>query len=141
MFWCSVLQVPKIWFPENNQKHSLKTHIVCCIPIFGSFLAQFLSFFSPMAELKVAIIGGGLGGLTLAKTLLRRGGHGGRPVAVRIYEAWDHWKVRGGGLGMAAGGRILRELGLEEGLKAVANQIDAMQWGDDCSRITWRLKG
>jgi len=77
-----------------------------------------------MAEtLKVAIIGAGLGGLTLAKTLLQPE-PGSRPVEVCIYEAWDHWKVRGGALGLAAGARILRRLGLGDQLAEVANQVD-----------------
>mmetsp|Transcript_40460 Transcript_40460/g.82653 ORF Transcript_40460/g.82653 Transcript_40460/m.82653 type:complete len:424 (-) Transcript_40460:230-1501(-) len=80
-----------------------------------------------MAEtLKVAIIGAGLGGLTLAKTLLQPE-QPGRPVEVCIYEAWDHWKVRGGALGLAAGARILRRLGLGEQLKEAANQVDGFR--------------
>eukprot|EP00913_Durusdinium_trenchii_P002569 g2377.t1 len=47
---------------------------------------------------RVAIIGAGIGGLTLAKTLLEGG-----KTEVTIYEAWDHWKARGGALGLAAG--------------------------------------
>jgi len=80
-----------------------------------------------MAEtLKVAIIGAGLGGLTLAKTLLQPE-QPGRPVEVCIYEAWDHWKVRGGALGLAAGARILRRLGLGDQLKEAANQVDGFR--------------
>jgi hypothetical protein len=45
------------------------------------------------------------------------------PLKVCIYEAWDHWKVRGGALGLAAGARILRRLGLGDQLAAVANQV------------------
>ncbi len=75
--------------------------------------------------LKVAIIGAGLGGLTLAKTLLHE--NSGRPVEVCIYEAWDHWKVRGGALGLAAGARILEKLGLKAQLAAVANDIHGFE--------------
>ena len=68
--------------------------------------------------LNVAIIGAGLGGLTLAKTLLT---HGEGRVRVTIYEAWSEWKVRGGALGLVAGRRVLEALGLEKGLAHVAN--------------------
>ena len=68
-----------------------------------------------MAPKRVAIIGAGVGGLTLAKTLQSS------EVEVQIFEAWDHWKVRGGALGLAAGKRILESLGLQEELEKVAN--------------------
>ena len=82
-----------------------------------------------MAEsFKVAIIGAGIGGLTLAKTLLHQSGPAaGRKVEVCIYEAWDQWKVRGGALGLAAGARILQSLGLQDELAKVANQLDGLQ--------------
>ena len=70
------------------------------------------------SPLNVAIIGAGLGGLTLARTLLS---HGEGRVQVTIYEAWSEWKVRGGALGLVAGRRVLEALGLEKGLAQVAN--------------------
>ncbi|CAJ1373212.1 unnamed protein product [Effrenium voratum] len=76
--------------------------------------------------LKVAIIGAGLGGLTLAKALLHHATEG-RKVEVCLYEAWDEWKVRGGAIGLAAGKRILEKLGLKGQLAAVANQINGYQ--------------
>ena len=75
-------------------------------------------------ELKVAIIGAGMGGLTLAKALLNDGGH----VRVRLYEAWDDWKVRGGALGLAAGARVLQRLGLGMELAAISNQNQGMRY-------------
>ena len=72
--------------------------------------------------MKVAIIGAGLGGLTLAKTLLE-----GEGVEVCLYEAWDQWKVRGGALGMSGGRQILESFGLGEKLGAVANDAEDMQ--------------
>ena len=46
---------------------------------------------------------------------------------VCIYEAWDQWKVRGGALGLAAGARILRRLGLGEALAEAANQVEGFR--------------
>eukprot|EP00913_Durusdinium_trenchii_P011065 g10387.t2 len=74
------------------------------------------------SPVKVAIIGAGLGGLTLAKTLVEGSG-----VEVCLYEAWDQWKVRGGALGLAAGERILKSFGLGEKLEAVANHGQDLQ--------------
>ena len=68
--------------------------------------------------MRLGIIGGGVGGLTLAKTLLHE-----HPQAdIRIYEAWDEWKTRGGSLNLVQGGKILRYLGLEPALAAVSNR-------------------
>ncbi|CAJ1374420.1 unnamed protein product [Effrenium voratum] len=81
---------------------------------------------SEAKAMKVAIIGAGLGGLTLAKAL-GEGADTGRKVEVCLYEAWDEWKVRGGAIGLAAGKRILEKLGLKGQLAAVANQINGFQ--------------
>ena len=81
-------------------------------------------------ELSVAIIGAGLGGLTLAKALLQEPGAGARSrvCRVRLYEAWDEWKVRGGSLGLAAGARILKRLSLGKELDAVSNRGQGMNY-------------
>ncbi|CAE7270362.1 nicC [Symbiodinium natans] len=76
--------------------------------------------------LRVAIIGAGLGGLTLAKALQTEATA--KKVQVRLYEAWDEWKVRGGSLGLAAGARILQRLGLGKELDAVSNQGQRMNY-------------
>ena len=86
-----------------------------------------------LEAMDVAVIGAGVGGLTLAKTLL---GSGHR---VCVYEAWGEWKVRGGALGLQAGRRVLSELGLEEDLKAVANMEDRQgphRWVD----MAWPMR-
>ena len=77
--------------------------------------AALIALIASLEAMDVAVIGAGVGGLTLAKTLL---GSGHR---VTVYEAWGEWKVRGGALGLQAGRRILLELGLEEDLAKVAN--------------------
>ena len=72
---------------------------------------------------RVAIIGGGIGGLTLAKTILFH-----QPDAsVVVYEAWDEVKAwdmdRGGSLGIGLGVWILQALDLEQPFRATANSI------------------
>ena len=69
---------------------------------------------------RVAIIGGGIGGLTLAKTILFH-----QPDAsVVVYEAWDEVKAdRGGSLGVGVGVWILQALDLEQPFRAKANSI------------------
>ncbi len=68
--------------------------------------------------MRIAIIGCGVGGLTLAKMLL----HEYSQADIRLYEAWDDWKTRGGSLNLAQGGKILRYLGLEPALTAASNR-------------------
>jgi len=64
---------------------------------------------------EVAIVGGGIGGLTLALTLHRRG------IAARVYEAAPEIKAIGVGVNILPhGARILAELGLEDDLARVA---------------------
>ncbi|CAK9023299.1 6-hydroxynicotinate 3-monooxygenase (6-HNA monooxygenase), partial [Durusdinium trenchii] len=58
-----------------------------------------------------------------AKTLLEGG-----KTEVTIYEAWDHWKARGGALGLAAGKRILEHFGLSEELAEVSNSSEGYTW-------------
>jgi hypothetical protein len=73
--------------------------------------------------MRLAIIGCGVGGLTLAKTLL----HEHSQADIRLYEAWDEWKTRGGSLNLAQGGKILRYLGLEPALTAASNRPARVQ--------------
>jgi len=68
-------------------------------------------------------IGGGVGGLALAKTILLH-----QPDAsVVVYEAWDEVKAwdmdRGGSLGIGLGVWILQALNLEQPFRAKANSI------------------
>ena len=63
----------------------------------------------------VIIVGGGIGGLTLALALQRRG------IACRVYEAAPQFKSVGVGVNVLPhASRELAELGLEDALTAVA---------------------
>jgi len=72
-------------------------------------------------QLRVAIIGAGIGGLTAAACLRRVG------VDVRIYEQARGFARLGAGIQQAPNSiRVLRALGLEPTLRALAFQPDAM---------------
>ncbi|MGA7866586.1 MAG: FAD-dependent monooxygenase, partial [Stellaceae bacterium] len=61
--------------------------------------------------LRIAVIGGGIGGLTAAVALLQAG------FDVRVYEQAPELTEVGGGINMAPNStRVLRRLGLAEGL-------------------------
>ena len=65
--------------------------------------------------MEVAIVGGGIGGLTLALTLKQRG------IDARVYEAAPEIKAIGVGINVLPhGARILGELGLEDDLARTA---------------------
>ena len=67
-----------------------------------------------MATDKIIIIGGGIGGLTAALALLKRG------LDVEIHEQAPELKEVGAGIQMGSNGtRVLYALGLEEPLKRV----------------------
>ena len=71
-------------------------------------------------QLRVAIIGAGIGGLTAAACLRRVG------IDVRIYEQARGFARLGAGIQQAPNSiRVLRELGLEPTLRAMAFQPDA----------------
>jgi len=66
------------------------------------------------SALKVAIIGGGIGGLAAALALLRHG------IDVDVYEQSDQLKEVGAGIQISANGtRVLDALGLEEALSRI----------------------
>ena len=98
------------------------TYIPLAFGLPGSISRFLKSEAMAAAPMKVAIIGAGLGGLTLAKTLLEGG------VEVCLYEAWEEWKARGGALGLQGGKHILQSLGLGEELAAVANDNVQIQY-------------
>ena len=84
--------------------------------------------------MRVLISGGGIGGLTAALALLKRG------FDVEVYEQADELKEVGAGLQLSANGnRVLYELGLGEALQqlsceAKAKEIRLWNTGD-----TWKL--
>jgi salicylate hydroxylase len=68
-----------------------------------------------MADLEVAIIGGGIGGLVLALALRERG------IAFEVYEQADELREIGAAVALSANGtRELRRLGLGEHVEAVS---------------------
>ncbi len=68
---------------------------------------------------RVAIIGGGIGGLTAASALLRAG------AEVSVYEAAGELKEIGAGVALHANAmRVLRFIGVEDGVRKVAGRSD-----------------
>jgi salicylate hydroxylase len=68
---------------------------------------------------RVAIIGGGIGGLTAARALNRRG------IEVSIYEAAPELREIGAGVALHANAmKVLRSLGLEDDVRAVAGRSE-----------------
>lgn len=79
-------------------------------------------------ELRVAVIGAGIGGLAAAAELSRRG------IAVDVYEQASELREVGAGLHLGSNGtRLLQRLGLAERLREVAAQPEAIEirsWSD-----------
>jgi salicylate hydroxylase len=68
---------------------------------------------------RVAIIGGGIGGLTAARALCERG------IDVRIYESAPELREIGAGVALGPNAmKVLRALGLEDAVRAVAGRSD-----------------
>ena len=69
---------------------------------------------------RVAIIGGGIGGLTAANALMQAG------IDVAVYEAAGELKEIGAGVALHPNAmRVLRSIGVEDAVRAVAGQA---QW-------------
>eukprot|EP00438_Fugacium_kawagutii_P004747 Skav203084 [mRNA] locus=scaffold447:139459:140622:+ [translate_table: standard] len=82
---------------------------------------------------RVAIVGSGIGGLALAKTLTQ---YGEGKVEVKLYEAWDEWKTRGGSLGIQQSIEILEKLGLKEKFDELANHPKTNKFWSDGEEVT-----
>ena len=68
-----------------------------------------------MSDLKVAVVGGGIGGLVLALALRERG------ISFELYEQADELREIGAAVGLSANGtRELRRLGLGDQVEAVS---------------------
>jgi salicylate hydroxylase len=84
---------------------------------------------------KILIIGAGIGGLTAAIALLRRG------YPVQVFELAPALSELGAGIQVAANGsRVLRELGLGEELDRIgiiAGKVDLRVWNSD---ERWRMQ-
>jgi salicylate hydroxylase len=69
--------------------------------------------------LRIAVIGGGIGGLTAARALVLRG------FDVRVYEAAPELKEIGAGVALGPNAmKALRSIGLEDAVRAVAYESD-----------------
>jgi salicylate hydroxylase len=80
---------------------------------------------------RVAIIGGGIGGLTAAIALSRAG------VDVRVYEAAAELKEIGAGVALHANAmRVLRAIGVEDGVRKVAGRSE---WAVTRNGVTGRV--
>ena len=73
-------------------------------------------------KLRVAIIGGGIGGLTAARALVRR------DIDVRVYESSPELKEIGAGVALGPNAmKALRSLGLEDAVRAIGYQSPYQQ--------------
>jgi salicylate hydroxylase len=80
---------------------------------------------------RVAIIGGGIGGLTAAIALSRAG------VDVRVYEAAAELREIGAGVALHANAmRVLRAIGVEDGVRKVAGRSE---WAVTRNGVTGRV--
>lgn len=82
---------------------------------------------------RIAIVGSGIGGLVLAKTLSQ---YGEGKVEVKLYEAWAEWKTRGGSLGIQQSVEILEKLGLKEAFDGLANHTKTGKYWSDGQEVT-----
>src|SRR5712691_10725741 len=72
--------------------------------------------------MRIAVIGGGIGGLTAARALLRRG------LEVAVYEAAPELKEIGAGVALGPNAmKALRSLDLEDAVRAVAWESESQQ--------------
>ncbi|EUB98978.1 Salicylate 1-monooxygenase [Rhizobium sp. CF080] len=84
--------------------------------------------------MKISIVGGGIGGLTAALSLLRQG------FDVDVYEQAVELKEVGAGVQVSANGtRILFSLGLEEDIMSVASQAQGKEIRLWNTGQTWKL--
>ncbi len=82
----------------------------------------------------VLIAGGGIGGLSAALALLRRG------VPVKVYEQASEFRELGAGIQLGPNGtRLLFGLGLEDALRAVSSEAAAKEIRLWNSGRTWKL--
>jgi len=89
---------------------------------------------SPQRKPHVLIAGGGIGGLTAALALLRRG------FDVDVYERASELREVGAGVQLSANGiRVLHELGVHEALRALACEASGKEVRLWNSGQTWKL--
>jgi salicylate hydroxylase len=83
---------------------------------------------------KIAIVGGGIGGLTLALALLRRG------IDVEVYEQSKEFRVAGAGIEISPNGtRVLDTLGLKQAFEHVRVELARRELRHWKTGETWSL--
>ena len=81
---------------------------------------------------RIAIVGSGIGGLILAKTITQYSDK----IEVKLFEAWEEWKTRGGSLGVQQSVQILEKLGLKEAFDKLANHPQHAKYWSDGQEVT-----
>jgi hypothetical protein len=85
-------------------------------------------------KMKISVVGGGIGGLTAALSLLRQG------FDVDVYEQAVELKEVGAGVQVSANGtRVLFSLGLEEDIMSIASQAQGKEIRLWNTGQTWKL--
>ena len=85
--------------------------------------------------LRIAVIGGGIGGLTAARALLRRG------FEVHVYESSPELREIGAGVALGPNAmKVLRSLGLEDQVRAVAGRSEWALTRNGKTTVRWRWR-
>jgi 2-polyprenyl-6-methoxyphenol hydroxylase-like FAD-dependent oxidoreductase len=78
----------------------------------------------------ILIVGGGIGGLTVGRALLRQG------FTVELVERSSAWRTEGGGIAIQPNGmRMLRTLGLSKAVEQAGAQLDHWYFCDEVGEV------
>ncbi|HYB29786.1 MAG TPA: FAD-dependent monooxygenase [Solirubrobacteraceae bacterium] len=84
---------------------------------------------------RVAVVGGGIGGLAAARALCGRG------IEVTIYEAAPELREIGAGVALGPNAmKVLRSLGLEDQVRAVAGRSEWALTRNGKTTVRWRWR-